>query len=194
MHSCRPENTSMNILHCLRFHKGNLTTRVSQLNHQESKPHQQRLPSEATSPNWLQIPIQTLLLYQEIFQLLTANGTQHHHIYLEMGNQLVPHTPPLLSGCASSSPSWQNPIIITKMLGRDTHRDAEGRGGSRLHGGVLLGDPAGHAAPLPAPLRGGLCARDRKQRTVTNTAAEGQSRTISRPCRMCLLLLRCPCK
>lgn len=60
-------------------------------------------------------------------------------------------------------------------MGRATHRDAEGRGGRGLHGGVPVGDPAGHAAPLPTALRGGLCGRDREHTQLHTHRQPGNS-------------------
>lgn len=85
-----------------------------------------------------------------------------------------------LSLLANPHNNHEDAVTIIRMR-RETHRDPEGRCGSRLHGGVLLSDPAGHAAPLPAPLRGGLCGWYRGQRTITNTQAQEQSGNVSRP-------------
>lgn len=141
-----------------------------------------------TYQNLFQIHIQILLLYQEIlYSCLLLAVSNNTTCTVNVSYQAASHTPPLSSLPATPPPQ-------TSAMGTDTYRDTEGRCGSRLHGGVLLGDPAGHAAPLPAPLRGGLCGWNTNQRTITNTGAQEEPRNTSRPCKTGLLPWRCSCK
>lgn len=154
-----------------------------------------RETSPGKCPKWGCRLHQTLLLYQDTSdsRLLLTVSTSTPISYKHPISQAAL----LLSDWTGSFPPLAAPQEPRALLGRaDTDRDPERRGGRGLHAGVLLWDAAGHGAPLPAPLRGGLCGHT-EQGTVTNTpssagTAQGQHRNATSPCKMWHLPPRCP--
>lgn len=84
LHRGSPADTSTNMLHCPRIHKGNTTRKLSQ--------------AKQLTQTCSRFMFQSVALPRNILQLLVANSIEKQHIHLKTSNQPVSHAPPLPSG------------------------------------------------------------------------------------------------